>query len=106
MLTTSVIILLITVVFLLSALYLEWFRPTVTFFISILVLVIAGIISPEEALSGFANEQLAVIVVLLIISDMFRKSSVIEVLFNRLFGTSNSASTFKLKSSRARRSNV
>lgn len=96
MLTTSVIILLITVVFLLSALYLEWFRPTVTFFISILVLVIAGIISPEEALSGFANEQLAVIVVLLIISDMFRKSSVIEVLFNRLFGTSNSASTFKL----------
>lgn len=95
-LTSAVIILLITVVFLLSALYLEWFRPTVTFFISILVLVLANIISPEEALSGFANEQLAVIVVLLIISDMFRKSSVIEVLFNRLFGRSNTVSSFKL----------
>jgi len=95
-LTSTVIILLITIVFLLSALYLEWFRPTVTFFISILVLVLANIISPEEALSGFANEQLAVIVVLLIISDMFRKSSVIEVLFNQLFGKSNTASSFKL----------
>lgn len=95
MLTPSVILILIAIVFLLSALYLEWFRPTVTFFIAILILVIGGVLTPAEALHGFGNEQLAVIIILLIISDIFRKSSVIDVLFNKLFGKSNSLSRFR-----------
>lgn len=95
MLTPSIILILIAIVFLLSALYLEWFRPTVTFFIAILFLVIAGGLTPAEALHGFGNEQLAVIVLLLIISDIFRKSSVIDVLFNKLFGKTNSLSRFR-----------
>lgn len=96
MLTTSVIFILIAIVFLLSALYLEWFRPTVTFFISILFLVVTDIISPAEALKGFANEQLAIIVILLIISDMFRKSSVVKIFFNWIFGRNKQLSSFKL----------
>ncbi|MAC94207.1 MAG: SLC13 family permease [Flavobacteriales bacterium] len=95
MLTPSVILILISIVFLLSALYLEWFRPTVVFFIAILFLVIGGVLTPSEALHGFGNEQLAVIILLLIISDIFRKSSVIDVLFNKLFGKSNSLSRFR-----------
>lgn len=95
MLTPSVILILFSIVFLLSALYLEWFRPTVVFFIAILFLVIGGVLTPSEALHGFGNEQLAVIILLLIISDIFRKSSVIDVLFNKLFGKSNSLSRFR-----------
>lgn len=95
-LTPSVIIILAAVVFLLSALYLEWFKPTVTFFIAILFLVIGGVLTPSEAIHGFANEQLAVIIILLIISDMFRKSSVVSVIFNRLFGHQKKLGTFKL----------
>jgi len=96
MLTTTVILLLATIVFLLSALYLEWFKPTVSFFIAILVFIFGGILTPSEALNGFANEQLAVIVLLLIISDIFKKSSVVNVLFHRLFGRSENVSSFKL----------
>ena len=96
MLTTPVILLLATIVFLLSALYLEWFKPTVSFFIAILVFIFGGILTPSEALNGFANEQLAVIVLLLIISDIFKKSSVVNVLFHRLFGRSENVSSFKL----------
>ncbi|MFT6166094.1 MAG: di/tricarboxylate transporter [Vicingaceae bacterium] len=96
MLTTPVILLLATIVFLLSALYLEWFKPTVSFFIAILVFIFGGILTPAEALHGFANEQLAVIVLLLIISDIFKKSSVVNVLFQRLFGRSENVSSFKL----------
>ena len=62
MLTTSIILLLATIVFLLSSLYLEWFKPTVSFFIAILVFIFGGILTPAEALHGFANEQLAVII--------------------------------------------
>ena len=96
MLTTPVILLLATIVFLLSALYLEWFKPTVSFFIAILVFIFGGILTPSEALNGFANEQLAVIVLLLIISDIFKKSSVVNVLFHRLFSRSENVSSFKL----------
>tara|TARA_B110000503_G_scaffold141813_1_gene236484 strand:- start:3125 stop:4891 length:1767 start_codon:yes stop_codon:yes gene_type:complete len=96
MLTTPVILLLATIVFLLSALYLEWFKPTVSFFIAILAFIFGGILTPAEALHGFANEQLAVIVLLLIISDIFKKSSVVNVLFQRLFGGSENVSSFKL----------
>ncbi len=96
MLTTQVILLLATIGFLLSALYSEWFKPTVSFFIAILVFIFGGILTPSEALNGFANEQLAVIVLLLIISDIFKKSSVVNVLFHRLFGRSENISSFKL----------
>ena len=94
MLTPQIIIILFTIIFLLSALYFEMFRPTVVFFIAILIFVFSGILSPKEALTGFANEQLAVIVLLLIISDIFRKSTVIDFLFNKLFGKAKSYSSF------------
>lgn len=96
MLTGSVLIVLFIVAFLLAALYLEWFRPTVAFFIAIIALVFSGLLSPAEALQGFANEQLAVIVLLLIISDIFKKSSVINVVFYRLFGKRKSLGGFGL----------
>jgi di/tricarboxylate transporter len=95
MLTTPVILLLATIVFLLSSLYLEWFKPTVSFFIAIVVFIFGGILTPTEALQGFANEQLAVIVLLLIISDIFKKSSIVNVLFHQLFGKSKNVGSFK-----------
>ena len=95
MLTIEVTLLLATIVFLLSSLYLEWFKPTVSFFIAILVFIFGGILTPTEALHGFANEQLAVIVLLLIISDIFKKSSIVNVLFHQLFGKSKNVGSFK-----------
>jgi len=97
MLSVSIVIILFTILFLLAALYFEFFKPSVVFFIALLIFMFSGILSPKEALSGFANEQLAVIVLLLIISDIFRKSSVIDVLFNRLFSKSSSTTSFSFR---------
>lgn len=94
MLSGPIILIIIVITFLLVALYLEWFRPSVSFFIAIIALVVGGVLSPKEALSGFGNEQLAVIVLLLIISDIFKKSSVINVLFDQLFGKRRSLTSF------------
>lgn len=94
MLSSSVILLLLVIAFLIAALYLEWFNPVVVFFIAIIVLVFGNVISAEEALSGFANEQLGVIVLLLAISDIFRKSYIIDVIFDKLFGKLDSLSAF------------
>ncbi|MFB1021981.1 MAG: SLC13 family permease [Vicingaceae bacterium] len=66
-----------------------------SFFIAILVFIFGGILTPTEALQGFANEQLAVIVLLLIISDIFKKSSIVNVLFHQLFGKSKNVGSFK-----------
>lgn len=96
MLTVSVIIILATIAFLLSSLYLEWFKPTVTFFIAILIFVFGGILTPTEALAGFANEQLAIIILLLIISDIFKKSSIINVVFNSIFGRTKTVGGFNI----------
>ena len=97
MLTFPIFLILFVLLFLVSALYLEWFRPTVTFFIAVLLLVLGGVLSPGEALQGFANEQLAVIILLLIISDIFRKSSIINVIFNRFFGQKKTLKGFSTR---------
>ena len=69
------------IVFLLVALYQEWFWPPVCFFIVIIILTLSGILSPKEALSGFANDQLAVVVMLLVLSGIVRQSSLMGKLF-------------------------
>ncbi|MCB0395132.1 MAG: SLC13 family permease [Flavobacteriales bacterium] len=85
----KVIWMLVIVTGLLLCLYREWLRPSVAFFVTGAVLVVFGIISPAEALHGFANEQLAVIILLLIISDMIRKASAVEALLARMIGASS-----------------
>lgn len=73
--------------FILIALYRELFNPVLVFLISVLVLGSAGILSPREILEGFANEQLAVIILLLLMGDILRKTRIIEIIFDRIFRT-------------------
>ena len=83
-----------SVLFLLIALYSEVVRPTVAFFIVVVFLNVVGILKPSDVLHGFANEQLAVIILFLIISDIVRKSSVVDAFFYRILGTSGSLKPF------------
>jgi di/tricarboxylate transporter len=55
------------------------------FTIAILVLGVFGILTPSEMISGFSNEQIAVIVMLLIVGDIMKKSNFIEMLFFKAF---------------------
>jgi len=82
---------------LLVLLYTEYFRPTVSFFLVIVMLNVVGVIDPQDVLSGFANEQLAVIILFLAISDVIRKSSVVDNFFFQLMGRTNSKKKFLAK---------
>lgn len=75
----------------------EWFRPAIAFFLVVLALLVTGLLEPKEALSGFANEQLAVIVLLLIVSSVFKKSTAVNSLFAKMLKPSDSPRLFLFK---------
>lgn len=75
----------VSVLFLLIALYSGKVRAEVAFFMAVMFLTVFGVLTPKEAISGFANEQLAVIILLLILSDTIRKTNVMDAIFNRIF---------------------
>ncbi|WP_457642992.1 SLC13 family permease [Persephonella sp.] len=77
------IIVLSVVLFIVLLLYFEIFHPAAVFFMAVAVLVITGILTPEEALSGFSNEQIATIVLLLVVSNVIQKIGIINVYFSK-----------------------
>ncbi|HIA06897.1 MAG TPA: SLC13 family permease [Flavobacteriales bacterium] len=92
--SAEIIIVLLVILFLLVSLYREWLWPPVIFFISVVVLTLSGIITPQEALGGFANDQVAVIVILLILSEIIRHSSLVDKMFDAIFSGANSVNSF------------
>ena len=85
--TTDALIVLVVIAFIVVSLYRNIFGPGFTFTIGIIALGVFGILTPTEILSGFANEQIAVIVMLLILGDTIKKSSVIDSTFYNVFKT-------------------
>jgi di/tricarboxylate transporter len=77
------IIVYIVVLFLLVTLYFNLLRPALAFVVGILVLGVAGILTPAEILSGFANDQVIVILILLVIGDIIRKRGLMNGFFER-----------------------
>ena len=93
----DIILIFIVMAFLLVMLYSDRLMPSVSFLIAITVLTIGGVITPSQALSGFANDQLAVIVMLLVLSGVVRRSTMVENLFGRMLPKTLSANTFMAK---------
>lgn len=83
---------IVVLIFIVLSLYREFFRPPTTFFIAIVALSATGILTPSEALSGFSNEQIAVIILLLVLANIIQKTNVIDAVFDRFF---KSAKTYK-----------
>ncbi|PLX21855.1 MAG: SLC13 family permease [Salinivirgaceae bacterium] len=86
---------IISVVFILLSLYLEWIGPAYTFLVAVVFLGIFGVLTPAEILAGFANEQLAVIILLILLGDIIRRTSVIEIAFERIFKKADTVSRFR-----------
>jgi di/tricarboxylate transporter len=96
-LTTESIVVSAVILFLIVVLYRELIRPGIAFMIATVVLLMTGIISPKEALSGFANEQLAVIIMLMVISNTMRKTNILDRGFEKFFKPDDSRRTFMTK---------
>ncbi|MEE4256745.1 MAG: SLC13 family permease, partial [Bacteroidales bacterium] len=88
------IVVVVVLLFIVVSLYRNIVGPGFTFTIGVLVLGIFGILTPKEILFGFANPQIAIILLLLIIGDMIRKTSLVAILFDRMFRKSRSYKGF------------
>ena len=78
------IIVYIVITFILLSLYFNWLGAAFTFVLGILTLGIAGILAPKEILGGFANEQIIIIIVLLLIGDIIRSKGILNNFFENL----------------------
>ncbi len=81
----DVILVFVVLAFILFSLYKELLGAAFTFFVAVMVLGFFGVLTPKELLAGFANEQIAVIIMLLLLGDAIRQISVIEIFFSRIF---------------------
>ncbi|MBN1112104.1 MAG: hypothetical protein JXA53_04230 [Bacteroidales bacterium] len=81
----SLFLVFLVLFFILIVLYNEWLGTSFTFMIGVTVLGVFGILSPKEILFGFANEQIAVIILLLLIGEIIRQTGMIEIVFDRIF---------------------
>ncbi len=88
------ILVFLVLVFILISLYREIVGPAFTFLIGISILGIFGVLTPAEILSGFANEQIAVILMLLLLGEIIRRTAVVELIFDRVFVSAKSYKGF------------
>lgn len=90
------IALLTVIVILIFFLYKEVFHPAVSFLLAITSLLALGILSPDEALEGFSNEQVATIALLLVVSSVLKKLDVVDVIFRKIISYKISYRSFLL----------
>ncbi|MCB2219411.1 MAG: SLC13 family permease [Bacteroidetes bacterium] len=93
----DIIIVSAVIVFIIVSLYTEIVGPAFTFLIGVIVLGFFGILTPAEILSGMANEQIAVIILLLLLGDIIRKTDMIDWVFDRVFRETKAYKTFMSK---------
>jgi di/tricarboxylate transporter len=94
MLTLSGALVLAVIAFILITLYFNLLGAGFTFLIGVMVLAIFQIITPHELLAGLANEQIVIVIILLMISDIFRQTSILDIFFDRIFRGANSYPRF------------
>ena len=85
MISFDLIVVFVVILFILVSLYKEIIGATFTFVIAVVTLGFFGILTPKEILAGFANEQLAVILLLLLLGDIIRQTGIVEFVFDKIF---------------------
>ncbi|MDD1624900.1 MAG: SLC13 family permease [Methylococcaceae bacterium] len=84
-LETQQVVVLITIVGMMLALFKDWAKPVLIFLAANILFLMSSITSSADMLSGLANEQLLSVLLLLVISDVLRKSGLLDVFFKSLF---------------------
>lgn len=79
------------------SLYRNWVKPFVAFGGAVCVFLLFNVLTPQEALSGFANENVAVIILLLIASSLIRKAGIIDHGLNVVFRNTQNPRQFLAK---------
>lgn len=82
---------------LMIVLYKDYMRPVVAFLLANIILLISDINQSSDVLAGFANEQLMVVLLLLVVSDVIQKTNVIEYVFSKFFKDGLSLGSFLIR---------
>ncbi len=85
MISPDLILVFIVLAFILFSLFNKILGISFTFLIGIIFLGVFGVLTPAEIISGFGNEQVAVVILMLLFGEMLRKTSFIENTFDRIF---------------------
>jgi di/tricarboxylate transporter len=85
MITFDLVLVFVVLLFILISLYRNLLGIAFTFLIAVITLGVFGVLTPTEIISGFGNEQVAVVILMLVFSDVLRKTNIIENTFDRLF---------------------
>ena len=80
----QVVVLIIILVMMLS-LFKDWAKPVLIFLAANILFLMTGITSSTDMLAGLANESLLSVLLLLVVSDVIRKSGLLDVAFKSLF---------------------
>jgi di/tricarboxylate transporter len=83
------------VVFLL--IYKEYLRASVSFLLAVLVFLLTGILNSDEVLSGFSNQSIISILMLILITTGIKKNFQLEYLFDAIFRKARSYRGFLLR---------
>lgn len=81
----QIILVCLVVSFIIVSLYKELMKPVIVFVVAIIFLLTFGVLSPKDALQGFANEQIAVIFLLVVLSEIIKKTGVLDLSLNKIF---------------------
>lgn len=76
--TFDILLVCIIIVGMLAALIADKLRPGLILFSAVVLLLVAGIISPKEAIEGFSNKGMITVALLYLVSEGVRKSGILE----------------------------
>ncbi|MEQ1484764.1 SLC13 family permease [Methyloglobulus sp.] len=79
------VVVLMTIIGMMLALFKDWAKPVLIFLAANILFLMFGITSSADMLSGLANESLLSVLLLLVVSDVIRKSGLLDVAFKSLF---------------------
>lgn len=89
------VIFIVFAIFLL--IYKEFLKASVSFLLAVMVFLITGILNSDEVLSGFSNQSIISILMLILITTGLRKNFQIEYLFDVIFKKAKSYRGFLLR---------
>ena len=80
----EIYIVITVILFMLVALYQEWSHPSLIFLLAVVIFYFSGIISIDDILRGLSNESIILIFLLIIVSEVVKRTAVIGFVLNKL----------------------
>jgi di/tricarboxylate transporter len=96
-LTLPQLITLLTLAFVLLSLYFEWIGAAFTFVLAVIFLGLTKVLTTTEILEGFSNEPMMLVIMLLLVGEVIRKTGAINGFFESMMNRAKTTRGFIFK---------